>query len=119
MTRFRTIAGRAAAAALLAGAAVLGGAGAAAAAPVDGSSPLPGATSAVSSPDRCSTVPFSTGVNVLCNSGSGQYRASVRCDRNNLPDHNRYGPWMRVNPFGSAATCNAEDRAFDYGYQVR
>lgn len=106
MTRFFTATSLIAASTALAGTALLGGATATQAAPIT-----------VLAPSRCVVSTLGNGVDVFCGQGFGTYRGVVRCDRNNLPDYNRYGPW--VNPGNwSSAWCNSGDRAFNHSMQT-
>lgn len=100
MTRISAVVGRIAASTALAGAIVLGGASAAQAAPTG-----------------CVVSTLGNGVDVFCSGGSGKYRGVVRCDRNNLPDYNRYGPWVTSGNW-SSAWCNSSDRAFNHSMQT-
>ena len=104
MTRFATALGRVGAAAALVVAATLSGATAAAAAPAV--------------PDDCTSQLYSTGARAYCGGGTGSYRASVRCDKNNRPDYNRQGAWVQPGRW-SFADCNAGDRPFNAGLERR
>jgi hypothetical protein len=56
---------------------------------------------------------------VDCNKAAGsQYRAAVRCNKNNWPDYNRYGAWKSV-PDYSVARCNNGDKAFNGRAETR
>ena len=76
------------------------------------------ATTADATPSGCQVVPSDQHVTVICTSGSGEYRAYTRCDRNNWPDYNRYGRWVGLRQI-SSATCDAGHRAFNQGLQTR
>jgi hypothetical protein len=106
MTRFSAAVSRIAASTVLAGVAVLGGATAAQAAPATALSPT-----------GCVISTLSNGVDVFCSRGLGTYRGVVRCDRNNLPDYNRYGPWVTAGNW-SSAWCNSGDHAFNQAMQT-
>jgi hypothetical protein len=106
MKRFSDAATRITASTALACAAVLGVATAAQAAPA-----------AALAPSRCVVSTLGNGVDVFCGQGFGTYRGVVRCDRNNLPDYNRYGPWVSVGNW-SSAWCNSGDRAFNHSMQT-
>lgn len=105
MSRF-SAASRIAAATAMAGAAVLGGAAVAQAAPAT-----------ALEPSGCVVSTLSNGVDVFCSGGYGTYRGVVRCDRNLLPDYNRYGPWVTPGNW-SSAWCNSGDRAFNQAMQT-
>ncbi|MGW3961513.1 hypothetical protein ACWED2_16940 [Amycolatopsis sp. NPDC005003] len=102
MTRFFAVS-RIAASTVLAGAAVLGGAQA--------------APAAAPAPSGCVISTLSNGADVFCSHGTGTYRAVTRCDKNNRPDYNRYGPWVTAGNW-SSAWCNDSDRAFNQGMQT-
>jgi hypothetical protein len=103
-------AGRIGASALLVAAATLGTITAASAAPGVGAVPT--------TPGDCLVSPSSGHVTVICGSGTGEYRASTRCDVNNWPDYNRYGAWV-TRGHTSNAICDRGDRAFNQGFQTR
>ena len=101
MTRFRTTARRVGLTGLLVAAASLGS-----------------VTAAEAAPSGCDYFTGPVGVAVVCYGGSGEYRASTRCDKNNWPDYNRYGAWVRIGAI-STATCDSSDEAFNRGHQTR
>lgn len=73
------------------------------------------AAGALAAPRECLTwYPTTNKGSVSCSSGTGTYRAYVRCDVNNFPDYDRYGSWVSIGAT-STATCNSSDRAFNLG----
>ncbi|WP_214405809.1 hypothetical protein [Pseudonocardia lacus] len=76
-----------------------------------------GAGVASAAPSGCTISVYSYFSKAECTGGSGQYRATVRCDVNNWPDYNRYGRWEKSGP--SYAYCDINHRAFNAGYQTR
>src|SRR3954451_8199143 len=100
MTRFSTAARRAGLSALLVAGATLGTATVAAAAPA--------------TPSDCSVSTVGSTATAYCRAGTGEYRATTRCDKNNWPDYNRYGAWVTPGRW-SFADCNSGDRPFNPG----
>ena len=82
-----------------------------------GAAVLGGATAAQAAPSDCVVLKPDNGVDVICHGGTGTYRGVVRCDRNNLPDYNRYGPWVTPGNW-SSAWCNSSDSAFNQSMQT-
>jgi hypothetical protein len=111
-TRFRRVSN-----VVLAGALVVGGltAGAAVAqaAPVAPTSPL-----VPFKPFDChwDTAPESGWA--TCFQGGGEHRVKVRCDKNNWPDYDAYGPW-KPNGQYSWATCDYGDDSKSASVQTR
>jgi hypothetical protein len=112
MTRFSTVARRIGVPAVLVATAALGSITTAGAAPV-----AEGAASAV--PTCYLNWLDDYSLRVDCNKASGnEYRAAVRCNKNNWPDYNRYGAWAKV-PDYSVARCNSGDKAFNGRAETR
>ena len=80
--------------------------------------PAQAAPAAPAVPSSCTTELWSGGSRTYCRSGSGEYRATVRCDRNNGFDYNRYGSWVTPGRW-SFADCDSGDRPFNAGAQLR
>jgi hypothetical protein len=102
MTRSATTARRIGATAVLVVAAALGTATAAGA----------------STPDDCTVQLYAHGARAYCSAGTGQYRAAVRCDKNNALDYNRFGAWVTAGRW-SFADCNSADRPFNQHLETR
>jgi hypothetical protein len=52
------------------------------------------------------------GASAMCDLGDGLYRIKIRCDKNNWPDYDRYGPWRSPFTTPSTAYCNTGDKAY-------
>lgn len=114
MTRFPTAARRIGVAAALATAATFGA--------VTSAMAAPNGPAAAAQPSDCEVRTYTLQYRVIafCNEGTGQYRATTRCDQSWASDYNRYGPWR---PAGggdvSRAQCDSGDRPFNGSYQTR
>jgi hypothetical protein len=75
------------------------------------------ATAAHAAPSGCAVSTLSNGVDVFCSHGTGTYRGVVRCDVNNWPDYNRYGPWVTPGNW-SSSWCDSGDRAYNQAMQI-
>lgn len=77
-----------------------------------------GGTALARRPTDCTVQSYSTGARAYCSSGTGQYRATVECDRNNRLDYTRRGAWVSAGRW-SFATCNSGDRPYNSGIETK
>ena len=76
-------------------------------------------TSAQATPTNCSGRYDLNSYSAFCGSGSGEYRARVRCYRNSGAYTTRYGAWRYTGGALSTASCRSTEEAASGGWDFR